>query len=85
MSHDLSNKPNLRGNLCIYGNPRGVNKFKMQTLVKLDTILTADSVEWCPFEGFYNILACGTYQLDEKSGKRLGNLSLYEQSCARFA
>jgi len=28
-----------------------------------DTVYTADSVEWCPSEGYHNVLLCGTYQL----------------------
>ena len=55
----------------------------MQTLAKHDTVLTADSVEWCPCKELYHILACGTYQLDEKAGKRHGTLSLYEWDNAR--
>lgn len=35
----------------------------MAALCSLDTIYSADSIEWCPIPGYENILACGTYQL----------------------
>ncbi|XP_053137997.1 diphthine methyltransferase [Hemicordylus capensis] len=63
---------------------------KMQTMQVVDTEYSADAVEWCPVEGWHDILACGTYQLkkpDCKPGKspeesdrphvRLGRLYLY--------
>jgi len=46
-------------------------------LQEFDTILTADSVEWCPCAGLEQLLACGTYQLEE-GGKRRGSLSFFE-------
>lgn len=33
------------------------------TLDKFDTDYSADSVEWCPTDGFQNLFVCGTYQL----------------------
>lgn len=61
------------------------------THATLDTAFCADSTEWCPLEGFSNILLCGTYQLDqsekqaetedaaEKSSQtRVGRLYVYQ-------
>ncbi|XP_063172077.1 diphthine methyltransferase isoform X2 [Candoia aspera] len=48
---------------------------KIQTLQVVDTEYSADTVEWCPVEGWHNILACGTYQLkklDCKPGQSCG-------------
>lgn len=63
---------------------------RAQLLQALDTEFTADSVEWCPLEGHRRLLACGTYQLQERPGgraekdldadrpqQRLGRLYLY--------
>lgn len=35
------------------------------TLFKYDTEFCADSVEWCPHDGFYNYFVCANYQLCE--------------------
>ena len=32
-------------------------------LFTIDSKLPADTVEWCPFEGYKNIALCGTYKL----------------------
>lgn len=42
---------------------------KIQTLQVVDTEYNADAVEWCPVDGWHNILACGTYQLKKPDGK----------------
>lgn len=42
---------------------------KIQTLQVVDTEYSADAVEWCPVEGWHNILACGTYQLKKPDVK----------------
>ena len=52
-------------------------------LLEIDTVLTADSVEWSPCEDLHQVLASGTYQLDEKTGLRHGTLSLYEWNHTR--
>ncbi|XP_032088716.1 diphthine methyltransferase isoform X1 [Thamnophis elegans] len=65
-------------------------KCKAKTLQVVDTEYSADAVEWCPVEGWHNILACGTYQLkkpenepgqspreDSETPVRLGRLYLY--------
>ena len=39
------------------------------TYQTIDTVYSADSVEWCPVEGFQDLLLCGTYQLEEKDPK----------------
>ena len=43
---------------------------RMHDAITVD--LNADSTEWCPAAGDENLLAVGTYQLDEASGKRNG-------------
>lgn len=40
--------------------------------------LNADSTEFCPVEGLQNLLAVGTYELDETSQTRHGLLYLYK-------
>ncbi|XP_029468920.1 diphthine methyltransferase [Rhinatrema bivittatum] len=63
---------------------------KTQTLQVIDTEYNADAVEWCPVDGWHNILVCGTYQLKKPESKpaagdeesenphtRLGRLYLY--------
>ena len=49
-----------------------------EKLAEVDTVLTADSVEWCPCGDLHQVLASGTYQLDEKAGLRRGALAMYE-------
>ncbi|XP_026759469.2 diphthine methyltransferase isoform X1 [Galleria mellonella] len=34
--------------------------------LKWHTGYSADSVEWCPIDGYRNVLVCGTYQLEKK-------------------
>ncbi|WWC87782.1 uncharacterized protein L201_002674 [Kwoniella dendrophila CBS 6074] len=34
-----------------------------KSLAYIDTIYSADSIEWCPFEGYQDIFVCGTYQI----------------------
>jgi hypothetical protein len=53
--------------------------YKMSRVAEVDTLLTADSVEWCPVSGLQEILACGTYQLNqgETGSTRLGSLQLF--------
>ena len=58
-----------------------------------NTQYCADSVEWCPIEGFKHMMACGTYELKTNCGnnvedgstsnlssKRLGKLYLFRLS-----
>ncbi|KAJ1567870.1 Diphthine methyltransferase [Nowakowskiella sp. JEL0078] len=50
-----------------------------KTLAKFDTGFTADAVEFCPVEGFTDIVTVGTYQLlksenSDNSNKRVGKL-----------
>lgn len=47
-----------------------------------ESVLTvnADSTEFCPLQGLHNMLAVGTYQLDEKTQDRHGLLHLYAMS-----
>lgn len=57
---------------------------KVQTLSTWDTQLCADSVEWCPTNGFTHFLAVGTYQVDKSDGEtfsddqRHGKLLLFQ-------
>lgn len=51
----------------------------MSAVLEVDTVLTADAVEWCPHAGLEQILACGTYQLED-GGSRRGSLSMFEWS-----
>lgn len=44
--------------------------------------LNADSTEFCPLPGHLDLLAVGTYQLDEGSQRRDGRLHLYNVSDA---
>lgn len=53
-------------------------------LFEVDTLLTADSVEWCPCDVLHQVLACGTYHLHEEAGLRRGSLSLYEWNHSRL-
>ncbi|KAI9145906.1 WD40-repeat-containing domain protein [Paraphysoderma sedebokerense] len=39
------------------------------TLQRIDTVYSADSTEFCPHPRFRNVLAVGTYQLNQKSAK----------------
>lgn len=42
-----------------------------------DTILPADSVEWCPVNEFNNVFVCGTYKLDEMTKSKTGTINLF--------
>lgn len=35
------------------------------SLTSVDTEYSADSIEFCPFEGFQDLFVCGTYQVQE--------------------
>lgn len=50
-----------RGAAC--GRPEMAAPCRTWTLQVVDTEFSADSVEWCPVEGWHSILACGTYHL----------------------
>lgn len=39
--------------------------------------LNSDCAEFCPLEGYHNLLAVGTYQLNEDTQQRQGRLHLY--------
>lgn len=54
-------------------------------LAVFDTRLTADSVEWCPTPGSEEILACGTYQLNQQETVRLGSLTLFHWDGNKWA
>lgn len=44
---------------------------------RVDTVLTADAVEWCRHDDYLEVLACGTYQLNQGTGEREGGVLLY--------
>lgn len=48
-----------------------------ETLQVLDTEYSADSVEWCPHEGYQEVLLCGTYQLDQSNDAQVCSSFLY--------
>ncbi|XP_014213614.1 diphthine methyltransferase [Copidosoma floridanum] len=48
-----------------------------QTLETFDTKYSADSVEWCPAEGYEDIFVCGTYQLETQE-TRVGRIYLFQ-------
>ncbi|XP_054996889.1 diphthine methyltransferase [Sorex araneus] len=55
---------------------------RVQLLQAVDTELTADSVEWCPLQGYRRLLVCGTYQLQDQQAagrprERVGRLYLF--------
>uniref|UniRef100_A0A182XW52 methylated diphthine methylhydrolase n=1 Tax=Anopheles stephensi TaxID=30069 RepID=A0A182XW52_ANOST len=50
-----------------------MDKLNIQTLVSYDTEQPADSVEWCPQEGWEDIFVCGTYQLEREQESSLAN------------
>ena len=37
----------------------------------IDTVYNADSTEWCPVDGFQDLLLCGTYQLEENESDKV--------------
>lgn len=52
----------------------------MANIIKLkswDTQLYADCVEFCPFEPYFSLAICGTYQLCESEAVRVGRLTLH--------
>lgn len=49
----------------------------IQKLRSWDTQLYADCVEFCPFEPYFSLAVCGTYQLCESEASRVGRLSLH--------
>ncbi len=55
------------------------------TLLEMDTVLTPDSVEWCPMDSARPLIALGTYQLDEATRERRGSLSLYQYAYGEVA
>ena len=45
----------------LYKTTDNVNVIK-----EFDTVFTADSVEFCPIDGFTEVFLCGLYQLADK-------------------
>jgi diphthamide biosynthesis protein 7 len=46
------------------------------SLFQVDTVYSADCIEWCPFDGFQDIFICGTYQvLEPKLPEKEGDAS----------
>lgn len=47
--------------------PEGaVTTDNIKTLVSVDTLYSADCVEWCPIKDHEDLLLCGLYQLADK-------------------
>ena len=44
----------------------------------IDTVLPADSLEFCPNSGFHDIFVCGTYKLEELTGTRTGQCLVFK-------
>jgi diphthamide biosynthesis protein 7 len=54
---------------------------EIETLHTIDTVYSADSVEWCPVPGLQDHFVCGTYQLDKETDSkdnRKGTLLLFK-------
>ncbi|XP_056679145.1 patatin-like phospholipase domain-containing protein 7 isoform X11 [Monodelphis domestica] len=51
----------------------------IETVQVIDTEYSADTVEWCPLEGWRNLLACGTYQLQTLEPKVQKSETFLEQ------
>lgn len=52
-------------------------EYKIETYQELTLDLNADVAEWCPTPNYTDILAAGTYQLNEQTQTREGILYLY--------
>ncbi|KAF9115961.1 Diphthine methyltransferase [Mortierella sp. AM989] len=50
------------------------------SLDSLDTIYSADSIEYCPFQSHANFLACGTYQLAKDESEDRVSVATSEQT-----
>lgn len=50
----------------------------VQSLQVIDTKLTADCVETCPDEAFNDVVVAATYQLDEATRKKSGQLLVFQ-------
>lgn len=50
----------------------------MKILFQFDTILSADSIEWCPVKDYRQYVICGTYQLEKET--RIGRIYLFKNS-----
>jgi hypothetical protein len=48
------------------------------SIMMVDTVLPADSLEFCPSSGFHNIFVCGTYKLEELSRTRKGQCLVFK-------
>ena len=60
---------------------------KSNTIHTSDTVFSADSVEWCPYPGYEDVFALGTYQVQNSgelesfsASQRSGTITLHEQS-----
>ena len=60
--------------LCI----TNANIIAIFIMTMVDTVLPADSLEFCPSSGFHNIFVCGTYKLEELSGTRRGQCLVFK-------
>ncbi|WWC68733.1 uncharacterized protein I206_102667 [Kwoniella pini CBS 10737] len=51
-----------------------------KSLAYIDTVYSADSIEWCPFVGFQNIFICGTYQIIKPDPKEEVKTSIKDEN-----
>lgn len=56
---------------------RSVNTDANSPLSMIDTVLPADSLEFCPSSGFHDIFVCGTYKLDDSERTRRGQCLVF--------
>ena len=57
------------------------------TIHTSDTVFSADSVEWCPYPGYEDVFALGTYQVQNSgelesfsASQRSGTITLHHQA-----
>jgi diphthamide biosynthesis protein 7 len=62
--------------LCI--TDANIRLFLSSAMVTVDTVLPADSLEFCPSPGFHDIFVCGTYKLEELSRTRGGQCLVFK-------
>ena len=64
-------------------NMEYVTTTNTEQVQRIDTIYSADSVEWCPIDRYDEVMVCGTYQLEAQKQTevtQLNQVSLKEYS-----
>lgn len=54
----------------------------ISTIHTIDTVYSADSVEWCPHANYQDLFVCGTYQLEDTTQQEEGQ-SQFDTKCKR--